>query len=262
MKRIIFLLLILVVHSNLFACFILFLTDGKEIWIGNHEDWYARDAEVTFIPGQKGKFGMVYFDFKSEGFAQGGMNTQGLFFDGTRTPYAPFPENENKKDCHCYIWTKLLAECSTVEQGIRYIETYKIPEIEEIHILLADKTGNSAIVGVYDGKIQIHKRNGNFQVLTNFNVSNPAYGGELPCSRFDSAQQMLHRDSSASLKNIENILSKTNQEELTVCSNIYNLSKGEVYIYHQINYTKKRKFILKEELKKGRHAMMIDDLFK
>ena len=255
------LFLMLCMQCNLFACLILFLTDGKEIWVGNHEDWYAVDAEVTFIPGQKGKFGMVYFDFKSEGYAQGGMNTEGLFFDGTKTPYAPYPENNIKKDCDCYIWTKVLQECATVESAINYIKTYKIPEIEDVHILLADKKGNSAIVGIYEGKLQIHHRTGNSQLLTNFNIANPSYGGELPCRRFDTAQQMLLRDSTASLKNLESILSKTTQDELTIYSNIYNLTRGEVYVYHLASSTKKKKFNLKEELKKGRHAMMIDALF-
>ncbi len=51
--------------SASFGCFIMFLTDGKTILIANHEDWYARDAEVTFVPPSGKKFGMLYFDFTS-----------------------------------------------------------------------------------------------------------------------------------------------------------------------------------------------------
>jgi hypothetical protein len=262
MRKSFCLLLLLALQCNVFACFILFLTNGKEVWVGNHEDWYARDAEITFVPAARGKYGMVYFDFKSEGTAQGGMNTEGLFFDGTRTPYAPFPDNEQKKDCRCYIWTKILAECATVDSAISYIKTFQIPELEEVHILLADKTGTSAIIGVYKGQLQIHRRTGNYQVLTNFNVSDPAYGGEPACRRFDTAQQMLQRDSTASLKNIETILSKSHQEELTVYSNIYNLTTGEVTIYQLAQFDRKKSFRLSEELKKGKHSRLIADLFK
>ena len=55
---------------------------------------------------------------------------------------------------------KILEECATVDEAMGYVEKYKIPEIEDMHILFADKKGNSAVVGVYDGKLQIHKRAG------------------------------------------------------------------------------------------------------
>ena len=129
MKKIAATLLLVLHFPNLFACLILLMTDGKTILVGNHEDWYARDAEVTFVPPHAGKLGIVYFDFASEGTPQGGMNDAGLFFDGTRTPFAPYPENNSKEDCKCYIWKKVLEECRNVEQAISYIEKFKIRKL-------------------------------------------------------------------------------------------------------------------------------------
>ena len=248
-----------------FGCFIMFLTDGKNILVGNHEDWYARDAEISFIPANGKKMGMVYFDFASEKTAQGGMNTAGLFFDGTRTPNAPYADNNNKKDCRCYIWTKILEECSTVEQAIGYLKKYKIPELEDIHIMFADRLGHSAVAGVYNGELQVHQRKGNYQLLTNFNPSNPSYGGEAFCTRYAAADSMLRADSSATIENIQKIFTKTHQEDLTIYSNIYNLSTGEVYIYSlytRNNFTNKIKMKLVDELKKGRHSILLTTLFK
>jgi len=147
-KKLLLSLLFTIPFTHVFACLILFITDGKTVLVANHEDWYARDSEVTFIPAEGKKFGMLYFDFTSEKTAQGGMNTAGLFFDGTRTPFAPYEENQSKEDCKCYIWTKILAECASVDQALDFVEKYKIPEIEDVHILFADKKGNSAVVGV------------------------------------------------------------------------------------------------------------------
>jgi len=248
--------------ANVFACLILFITDGKTILVGNHEDWYAQDAEVTFVPAAGKKYGMLYFDFASEKTAQGGVNTTGLFFDGTRTPFAPYNDNDTKEDCKCYIWKKILEECATVDEAVTYIKKYKIPEIEDVHILFADKKGNSAVIGVYDGKLQIHKRNGDHQLLTNFNLTNPSYGDEPPCQRFATADKMLAVDSSVTIENLERILSKTHQDKLTVYSNIYNLNSGEVYVYSHANFTKKIKLNLQQELKKGRHAVSIASFFK
>ena len=264
-KKLITIVLAMIVFPTAFGCFILFITDGTNIWVANHEDWYARDAEVTFVPPSGKKMGMVYVDFASEKNAQGGMNTAGLFFDGTRTPNAPYPDNDNKKDCHCYIWTKILEECSTVEQAIEYINQYKIPEIEDIHIMFADKQGHSAVVGIYDGKLQIHQRTGNYQLLTNFNLTNPSYGDEPVCKRFAAADSMLQLDSAATIDNLQRILAITNQEELTVYSNIYNLTKGEVYVYSvytRNNFTNKIKLNLQYELKKGKHSVLIEKLFR
>ncbi len=260
MKRPLLVILFSITLVPAFACLILFITDGKQVLVANHEDWYAKDAEVTFIPANGKKMGMLYFDFASEGTAQGGMNTAGLFFDGTRTPFAPYADNEIKPDCHCYIWKKILEECHTVDQAITYIEKYKVKEIEDIHVLFADKSGRSAVVGVYEGKLQIHRRNGSHQLLTNFNPSNPSYGGEEPCKRFATAESMLTTDSTVSIPNLENILSKTHQDGLTAYSNIYNLSTGEVYVYSKINFQKKVKLNLVNELRKGRHVVAISKL--
>jgi hypothetical protein len=245
-----------------FACLILFLTDGKNVLVANHEDWYAQDAEVSFLPAEGNAYGMLYFDFASEKTAQGGMNTAGLFFDGTRTPYAPYPGNNAKPDCRCYIWKKILAECATTEQALSYIRKYRVREIEDVHILLADRSGNSIVVGVYNDSLQVHRRSKNYQLLTNFNLSNPSYGDEPPCTRFASADSMLALDPGATIVNLEKILSNTHQGALTVYSNIYNLSNGEVYIYQKANFQKSVKLNLANELKKGKHSVRITALFR
>jgi choloylglycine hydrolase len=258
-KGLLSLFLLLNIHT-VFGCLILFITNGKEVFVANHEDWYAQDAEVTFIPATGNKKGMLYFDFASEGTAQGGMNTAGLFFDGTATPKAPYPANQSKKDCNCYIWTKILEECTTVEEAIKYVQEFMIPEIEQIHVLFADSLGHSAIIGVYEGKLQVHRNTHNYQLLTNFNITNPAYGGEPVCRRYTTAEAMLKADSSASVENLKAILAKTHQENLTVYSNIYNLTRREVYVYSKTNFTARVKLNLDEELKKGKHAVLIAQL--
>ena len=264
LKKILLTVPVLLLASSVFACFIMFLTDRKKILIANHEDWYARDAEVTFVPASPRKMGLLYFDFASEGTPQGGMNTAGIFFDGTRTPNAPYADNLHKIDCKCYIWKKILSECSNVDQAISYVSKYKIPEIEDVHILFVDKQGHSAIVGVYDKKLQIHRNTHNYQLLTNFNISNPSYGGEGPCRRFAAADSLLQLDSSATVDNVQKILSFTHQEELTVYSNIYDLTAGDVYVYSIYTrkaFTNKVKLNLASELKKGKHRVSIWNLF-
>ena len=106
---------------------------------------------------------------------------------------------------------------------------------------------------------------GNYQLLTNFNLSNPSYGGEPKCIRYAAADSMLHVDSSATIENVQKILAQTNQEDLTIYSNIYNLTTGDVYVYSlytRRNFTNKVKINLAHELKKGKHSIQIEKLFK
>lgn len=66
MKKILVTVCAVYTFSTAVGCFIMFLTDGKNILVANHEDRHARDAEVTFVPASGNKYGMVYFDFASE----------------------------------------------------------------------------------------------------------------------------------------------------------------------------------------------------
>jgi hypothetical protein len=54
----------------------------------------------------------------------------------------------------------------------------------------------------------------------------------------------------------------THQSDLTVYSNIYNLTSGEVDVYNRADFTRRVKFNLSAELKKGRHVVSIPSLFK
>jgi hypothetical protein len=100
------------------------------------------------------------------------------------------------------------------------------------------------------------------QLLTNFNLSNPSYGDELPCPRFATASSMLNIDSAATVANLERILSKTHQDELTAYSYIDNLITGDIYLYRKANFQRRVRLNLFNELKKGTHSTLISALFK
>ncbi len=253
-----FFLLFLLLPS--YGCLIVVLTDGRRVLVGNHEDWYGRDAEIVFIPATPGKYGMVVFDFASEGYAQGGMNSKGLFFDGTATPYVQM-DGSDKPAFTGYIWQALLERCASVEEGLNFLKQYQLPELQEVHILLADRSGASVIIGAYDGELTFHYRERSFQILTNFNVADPGYGGEPPCPRYGTAMRYLEADSTATVENLQNLLADTHQGELTVYSNIYDLTEGVVHVYSLADFERRASFDLDEELAKGRRTLSVPALF-
>ena len=120
MKRLSYPLLFFIFFStiNSNACFILFLSDGKQILVGNHEDWFAKDAAIKINTPSSGRLGSIIFTFLSEGWAQGGMNEKGLFFDAARTPFQEVNFNTDARKYPGYIWQAMLDKCASVEEAI------------------------------------------------------------------------------------------------------------------------------------------------
>ena len=216
------------------ACLIVVLRDRERMLVGNHEDWYEDDTAIRFIPGQEGQYASIVFTFQNEGWAQGGMNEHGLFFDGVRTPYDEV-EFGDKKPYAEYIWQKVLDKCKNVEEAVAFINHYALPELEETHIILADASGNTALVGVKNGKPFIHQTNQNL-IQTNFNPWHPELDTQGECPRYATAQNIIKADASASEEVVLNILKNTHQDSLSVYSNIYDLKARKITIIDKLKF--------------------------
>ena len=75
-----FLALLSLVPAHLHACTIFVLTDTNRVLFCNNEDWSDPKTRIWFLPAGDGYYGAVYVGFDN-GWAQGGMNTQGLAYD-------------------------------------------------------------------------------------------------------------------------------------------------------------------------------------
>lgn len=259
MKKILLTFALLFLSTAVFPCLIFLYMPGDHVIIGNHEDWAARDARVRFIPANGKLLGSVVFDFESEGLIQGGMNSAGFFFDGTATPYVPLDFSDKEEFKGKDLWLTLLQTSRTVSDAVAFIKRYKIPDFERVHIFLADRSGQGVIVGAYDGKLTFTWRTNPFQVLTNFNIVDPEYGGEQPCPRFAAATQILS-GSGDPMNLAKQALQKTTQGELTVYSSLFDLTTGTVDVFYIGNFSKPFSFNLKEELKKGPHDILLSKL--
>ncbi|QHT68557.1 linear amide C-N hydrolase [Rhodocytophaga rosea] len=262
MNRVIAFLILFLFIQPATACLILVIADGKQVLVGNHEDWYAQDSQVMVVPPTGKKYGFVGFGFASEEYIQGGMNTAGLFFDGTATPFVSV-DFSDKPAYTGYLWQAILENCATVEEAVAFVKTYKVPDLQKVHVSFADKRGNSVIIGAYEGELTYHYRNNqSYQLLTNFNITNPEYGNEPVCQRFQKANLLLQKDSAATVSNITHILSQTHQQELTVYSTIYDLTRGEVYVFNKADFSRSVKLNLANELQKGKQQRLLPYLFK
>ena len=237
--------------------------DGLHLF-GNNEDWRNPNTWMWFYPATKEEYGRVCFGF-DEGFglAQGGMNDQGLAIDGNGLDETGWQRDPNKEDFKGGPLDYILAHCATVDDAVRFFERYNIPALARGKIPIADAKGDSLVVEWGQGKLQLLRRSGNYQISTNFVQSN-FRPEQYPCKRYKSAEKMIRESPTLSVDLIRAILSVTHSEfeYPTVYSNIYDLRNKTIRLYNFHNFEEVVTIQLSDELSKGRHAVRIPSLFK
>ncbi len=217
------------------ACLILVLSDGNEVLVANHEDWFATNSAVRFIPASDHRYASIVFTFEDEGWAQGGMNEHGLFFDGAFTPNPALDFTTGQKvDYNGYIWQAVLDRCKSVDEALDFIQKYKLPDLDYAHVVLADSTGHAAVLGVANGSVAIHESNREI-VQTNFNRWHPEMSEDLTCSRYEKTLQIIH-EKEVSKELMLEVLANTHQDSLTVYSNIYDLRNKEILVFQDRDF--------------------------
>ncbi len=264
------------------SCSIFTVKDETSVYFGNNED-EGGDRERTdmwFVPSDDGQsYGCVYVGFAEnepggddvDGIEIGGMNTEGLCFDGNGI----FPgEDVNYREdlgSHYYYLTSrgiILRECATVEEVIIWYQTHNMGGTWWGQTHWADKTGDAVVVspGV-DGSIAFTRISGDFLISTNFNVDHPG-GTYYPCPRYDYMTTRLTEittTDSLTVENCANLLDTLHVPQTyayagTVYSNVYDLKQQVIYLYVHGNYDDVVTLNLSTELAKGYHGYIIENL--
>ncbi|WP_268225136.1 hypothetical protein [Sinomicrobium oceani] len=152
MKKYLLAIVSLMAIQPLLACTIFVLTNGDKVLFFNNEDFTNPNNRMWFIPKGEGHFGCMFVGY-DDGSAQGGMNTEGLAFDwyaGRPVDYHPEahlkPIRDNSSE-------RMLEQCATVEEAIKFYQTYAEAGFAKASILIADRSGASVIIGARDGKL-------------------------------------------------------------------------------------------------------------
>jgi len=251
-------ILILLFSIESFSCTIFYLTNDTIILAGNNEDWKDPFSKMWFYPPANNKHGWIKFGWES-GFPQGGMNDQGVFWDGTSGPYLGMPYSEvNKEKYPGPLMQKIIEECANIEEAITVFSKYYCEDQYRAQYLVGDSQFNSIIV---EGDSIISMPD-DYLILTNFYHSNPQLGG-YPCWRYDIAMEMITNSQYYSTYLVGSILAATHQDGKypTQYSQIYDLKKCQIYLFYYHNYEEFIVIDLKEELKKGYRSLDIPILF-
>ncbi len=240
----------------LMSCTIFCISKSGITLVGNNEDGTDPITYVWFLPAEKGKYGRVYFGL-SDKWAQGGMNEQGLFYDGTACPLLEVKKSEKKPIFRGNLSGKILEECSTVEEALELLGKYNLSYFRNGEMMIVDRFGNSVVV---EGDTIIYKK-GDHQVVTNFYQSKPHLGG-YPCPRYDIADLLLQKMEKISVGYFRNVLDAVHTKGYTQYSYILDLNDCIIYLFNDSNFKECVKFDLHTELKKGKNFHAISSLFE
>ena len=245
-------------------CTMIYASDGEAALAGNNEDYKNPFGTIWFLPAEEGKFGRVYLGWRINGklIPQGGMNDQGLFYDGATAEVVIVPRDTTKPRHHESLIFKAMEECSTVEEVLKLFETYDVSGSWNGHYLIGDRFGHSAIIEPQN----IIRKEGRYQIVTNFfqSKTKPEDAG---CTRYQIASKLFEQSDKISVDLFRRILNAVHWEEysgsmtVTLYSNICDLKNGDIYIYHFHNFEDVVRINLQEELKKGERYQSIVSLF-
>ncbi|MBN2461952.1 MAG: tetratricopeptide repeat protein [Candidatus Cloacimonetes bacterium] len=258
MKFFLILFLLCIAAISLLEASIMFnYSRNEKTYVGINVDWGDPEAMVWFIPATDNNYGRVYFGF-TDNAAQSGMNDQGLIYGRFATESLEITQSLGKPVYNDNLLDKIMAECATVKEALKLLENYNLEFFHDFQIMLVDKHANSAIV---EGDI-IHRKTGNYQIVTNFLISQYENEDRYPCYRYQIARAML-TDQGLSLELMRKILAATHQEieYPTQFSCIYDLLNGIIFLYNFHDFENTVRINLKEALLQGEHIIKMADLF-
>lgn len=260
--NIILLLSFLSLNNYLFACTIFTSSSNNAVFAGNNEDMCTTNTIFHILPSTQDSYGRILWGFKGDENYQGGMNQYGLFSDGAGTPPVEMNNWDTPEFGDRFIVEVVLEKCKTVDEAINLISQYSFPYLKFCHILIADASGDAAIVEWGNNKLNfIKKGDKNYLVATNFNITETVDPSN-ECLRYSTAEKMLE-NSEPSVELFKNILSLTHIEGKypTVYSNVCDLKNQKVYLYNFHNYSYCKEIDLNAELLSGEKQYMIRSFF-
>ena len=241
------------------GCTTVYATDGEQMLGGNNEDFGDPLTKVSFVPAEEGTFGRVYFGYENY-WTEGGMNDQGLFFDGLAVGVEVPVLLEGKQQ---YTGTSFLdyvmARCATVACVVEMFDKYYTEETWAWQHLFGDATGESVII---EPRTFLRQRGG-YQVVTNFYQS-ATPPEERDCWRYNTAVKMLEGAPDLSVEYVRDVMAAVHQGVETfptLYTNVYDLANRKVYLYYFHDYEQVVVLDLEEELAMGSHSYDLPALF-
>jgi hypothetical protein len=220
------------------ACTIFVLTDTNHALFCNNEDWSDPKTRIWFLPAGEGYHGAVYVGF-ANGYAQGGMNTEGLAFDWVAGYTEKWELDPKIPEARFNSGQRMLETCTTIDEAVAFFRNHFEARFDRAKILVADRSGASVIIGARDGKLVVEQED---------RCRGFGYGQRPLDAALAKNPQVTVADGFSILK-----ACRQGGDYATKYSNIFDLKSGDIFLYPVPAGDDEVKLNLAAELKKGAH---------
>lgn len=238
------------------------LNNQTDILFGRNFDWSHRPALLLYTNPPNGykSISMVdlgflgfYNDFqisqqpienlqdllRSPYFLLDGMNEYGLTIGCMAIPNAENVIDPEKVTLGSLSFMRLVLDYAiNIDEAISLWDDYNVyfPPGPDLHYLIADATGNSAVIEWVEGEMIILRNEQMWQVSTNFVIYGSSNSTKQGCNRYTTCESVLS-DNEGNIDPIEALnLLETVSQSSTQWSVVYNVQKKEIKIVMGRNY--------------------------
>ncbi|MBN2493141.1 MAG: hypothetical protein JXR96_01015 [Deltaproteobacteria bacterium] len=256
--------LLLLQASAAMPCSMFAAHDEQNVLAGNNEDYYGNDPTIIwFVPAEDGRYGYAAWGYQSNHFSQGGMNDQGLFWDGFATPEHTIENDTGQEPFTLTTLEEVMQTSATVDEAIANLRQYHLGDVlGNAQLMFVDRHGDSAI---FEGDAVIAPSSPVYQVCTNFIHSDPELGG-YPCWRYEKLVEMMESDLQLTPAYFTAMAEAVHQGTAvgpgiyTRYTNIADLIHGQIYLFYDLDFGHYVHIDLAEELALGAHEFSMTDL--
>ena len=241
--------------------------DGERL-LGRNFDWFNRPALLLFTHPPNGYASVSLVDISYLGFDTeapsladrfrlldaphwpfDGMNEWGLAVGMMAVPYADKDQNPDRATVDSLEIIRLILDSARdVEGAVALLQAFNIDWEggPPLHYLVADASGQSAVIEFVDGKTNVLWNEDPWQVATNFLLS--GYKPEearVLCPRYARAYEALQEADGAISKQEAMGLLRDVAQEITMWSVVYDMEDGEISLVVGRDYGQTHLFQLK-----------------
>jgi hypothetical protein len=240
------------------------LGDEENRLLGRNFDWHFSPALLLFTEPADGYMSVSMVDIEYLGFEGDrsrnltdlplaerrslldapslpfdGMNEKGLAIGMAAIPMEDMPYDPQKKTLgQLEVIREILDHAGTVDEAIDILGSYNIDMGNvPIHYLIANASGDSALVEFYQGEMVVFRNESTWQVATNFLLASTNGHEQGQCWRYDLINQRLKElEGKVSFQDAFHLLEDVSQD-ITQWSIVYHMTSGNLNIVMGRDYS-------------------------
>ncbi len=243
------------------SCTVYKITKNGKTFVGNNEDYWNANSRIWFEKGKGGEYGSVFVGMDNL-VAQGGMNEEGLVFDGFSVQERQIKKKAGKLEFYPTLFKDVMKKCRNTAEVYAMLHKYDMSPLNGGMLLYVEKSGKYLVV---EADTMLAGNDDNY-LLSNFCPSKAENVDKLNIPYYQNGRKMMAHHTDTSLGYLTHLSDTMHQDwgkgfGGTLYTTIYDLNEGTVNLYFYHDYSTTVKFNLKDELDKKDRILVIPEMF-